>query len=282
MKRGASNNPGMSGRMRGNLEADASECAVDFELILEWVRLVVCRTRRHAAGFMKHRENLAARGETDWRLGEIDHWRESPVFTEREKAALALGEAMALSQSNMPPPAVLKAAKRLLNRDEMIALTLDVMAVNDWINAHVQAPIHLLVVEDNPHDRELLKRQLKMAKMEDPVIFATDAEQALSVLDEFRSGARDGALAVLFLDLLLPGMNGVDLLRQIRAMPDFEALPVIVMTTSGDPEHLKECESLNVVSYVEKPVTAGSFTKAVAGIFDPMPGSKTLAGGGAD
>jgi CheY-like chemotaxis protein len=253
--------------------AEEPECAADFELILEWAELAACRVRRHVAKFEEIHQKLASRPDTARRQREFDHWQDSPAFTEREKAALRLSEEMSFKQSEEVPKAVLKEAKGHFNRTEMVHLALGVLAMNDWINTHANFPAHVLVVEDDAEDRDLLRWQLKTAQMEDNVIFVPDAPQALAVLEGYRSGQREGELLALFLDLRLPGMNGVELLRRIRAMPDMEHLPVIVMTASSDPKDMEECRELKVVSYVEKPVTVCSFSKAVAGIFHQSKGA---------
>ena len=103
--------------------------------------------------------------------------------------------------------------------------------------------------------------------MEGNVIFVPDGIQALSVLEDYRDGRRDGELLALFLDLRLPGLSGLEFLRRLRAMKEMKHLPVIIMTSSNDPKDIEECRKLKVVSYVEKPVTFGSFSNAVANIF---------------
>ena len=273
MKLGTSIKRGMDGKMKTAQGTDELECAADLELILEWVRYAACRARRHSAGLEEHRGNLRARGETGRRLQEFDRWRESAAFTEREKAALNLSEAMSLRPSEAPPQTVLGEAKRHFTRTEMISLTLAILAANDWIDAHSNAQFHVLVVEDDLEDQDLLRRQLKMAQMENNVVFVPDAPQALAKLEGYRSAGRGGDLIALFLDLRLPGMDGVELLRRIRAMPDLADLPVIVMTSSDDPRDMEECQKLKVVSYVEKPITFGSFSKAVANIFHSTRGA---------
>jgi len=73
---------------------DDFECAADLERILEWACLTACLVRQNAAGIEKYRRILEAKGETDWRLQELNGWGESTAFTEREKAALSLSETM--------------------------------------------------------------------------------------------------------------------------------------------------------------------------------------------
>ena len=78
-------------------------------------------------------------------------------------------------------------------------------------------------------------------------------------MESYQNGQRDGELIALFLDLRLPRMSGIELLRRIRAMRGMEDLPIIVMTGSHDPVDMEECQKFKVISYVEKPVTFGIF-----------------------
>lgn len=254
---------------KGNMEhcRDENECASDLENILEWARLRVSQVRQHADSVAKYRDKLKARGETDRRLREFDHWRESTAFTDREKAAFKLSESMAMNPSEELAPGVLDETKHHFSSAEMVRLTLNIMSVNEWINTHVGIPARILVVEDDPADRELLHLRLKKERMADNVIFVRDGIRALSVLEDFQTGRREGKLIAVFLDLRLPGMDGLDLLRRIRAEREMEDLPVIVMTGSSDPKDIEECQRLKVVSYVEKPITFGSFSKAIANVF---------------
>ena len=69
----------------------------EFEHLLEWVRLIAARAGNRLPCMEQHRQNLRALGETEQRLNALDHWRQSGVFTEREKTALRLSEAISLN-----------------------------------------------------------------------------------------------------------------------------------------------------------------------------------------
>jgi CheY-like chemotaxis protein len=127
--------------------------------------------------------------------------------------------------------------------------------------------VRVLVVEDNADDRELLLRQLRKTGMADHVKFISDGEEAFNFLTVPDPLPVAQELIAIFLDLKLPTLNGLDLLRALRERARFQTTPVIVMTSSNDPRDLEECRRLNVTNYVSKPVTFTSFSKAVADVF---------------
>jgi CheY-like chemotaxis protein len=131
--------------------------------------------------------------------------------------------------------------------------------------SNIPQPVRVLVVEDNPDDSELLLRQLRKSGMDSHVKFISDGRVALDFLTD--AGTATGELIALFLDLKLPSLGGLEVLRALRRRDDLRRLPVIVMTSSNDPADLEECERLKVINYVTKPVTFASFSKAVADVF---------------
>lgn len=123
-------------------------------------------------------------------------------------------------------------------------------------------PIRILVVEDDPIDQELLLHHARKSKMADNVVFVPDALQALEFVQTSQGSSKIQLIAI-FLDLHLPLMSGIELLRRIRTMPNMKDLPVIVMTSSTDPREEEECNKLNVSNYLHKSITS-DFTKAFA------------------
>jgi len=140
--------------------------------------------------------------------------------------------------------------------------------------AIITTAVRVLVVEDNADDRALLLRQLRKAGMADHVKFISDGKEALHFLTGGELAAEASHLIALFLDLNLPSLSGLDLLRALRQEDRFRATPVIVMTSSNNPRDLEECRRLKVANYVSKPVTFDAFSKAVADVFHlPQAGS---------
>jgi CheY-like chemotaxis protein len=131
--------------------------------------------------------------------------------------------------------------------------------------------VRVLVIEDNADDRELLQRQLRKSGMDSHVKFISDGQEALGFLTGPDATSLANTLIAILLDLKLPNLSGLELLRHMRARTELTAIPVIVMTSSNDPKDLEECRKLNVLNYVSKPVTFTTFSKAVADVFH-LPG----------
>jgi CheY-like chemotaxis protein len=141
---------------------------------------------------------------------------------------------------------------------------------------------NILLVEDDPRDVELTLAALDEHKLANKVTVARDGEEALDYLysrGNFNSRAGGNPIFVL-LDLKMPKVSGLEVLRQIKADPQLRAIPVIVLTSSREQPDLNECYTLGVNAYVVKPVDFGEFMGAVKelGIFwaavnEPPPNS---------
>lgn len=110
----------------------------------------------------------------------------------------------------------------------------------------------ILLVEDSPDDVELTRRALQKTNARFQMTVVTDGEAALNLL--FPSEEQDAYQpSFLLLDLNLPKVDGLEVLRRIRAHPKTRALPVIIMTGSREEEAFLESCSLGVDAYVRKP-----------------------------
>jgi CheY-like chemotaxis protein len=128
-------------------------------------------------------------------------------------------------------------------------------------------PVRVVVIEDNADDRELLLRQLRKSGMAEHVKFIDNGQEALDFLLNPRTPHLVDDLIAVFLDLKLPTLSGLELLRCLRANDKFKELPIIVMTSSNNPKDVEECQRLKVTHYVSKPVSFTTFSKAVADVF---------------
>ncbi|MBL8470351.1 MAG: response regulator [Rhodocyclaceae bacterium] len=124
----------------------------------------------------------------------------------------------------------------------------------------------ILLVEDNPDDEALTLRAIFKNRITNPVIVARDGLEALEFL--FGTGpfaGRDMSVmpAVILLDLKLPGLDGLEVLRRIRSDPRTRLLPVVVLTTSREAQDLHMAYTLGANSYIRKPVDFERFLRAV-------------------
>jgi two-component system response regulator len=121
----------------------------------------------------------------------------------------------------------------------------------------------LLLVEDNPDDRDLTLRAFQRHGLDDEVAIAEDGEAALAYL---HAPGPDGALRplpeVVLLDLKLPRIDGLEVLRRIRAAERTRLLPVVMLTSSAEEQDLVQSYALGANSYVRKPVSFTEFTEA--------------------
>jgi len=125
----------------------------------------------------------------------------------------------------------------------------------------------ILLVEDNPDDEALTLRALKKKNIANEVIVARDGAEALDYL--FAKGAfkdRDKSIlpAVILLDLKLPKIDGLEVLKEIRADIRTKFLPVVVLTSSKEEQDLSISYSHGCNSYIRKPVDFDSFAEAIA------------------
>ncbi len=126
--------------------------------------------------------------------------------------------------------------------------------------------VRVVVVEDNDDDRDLLVRQLRKAGIDSHVKFFTAGGEALDFLGKLPPAPPFTDLIAIFLDLKLPGISGVEVLRGIRGLPRVSSVPVIIMTSSLDPKDFEACQALKVAAFVPKPITFESFSKAITGL----------------
>jgi two-component system, response regulator len=128
-------------------------------------------------------------------------------------------------------------------------------------------PIEILLVEDNPNDVELALHAFRKHKLSNKVHVARDGAEALEFL--FREGAyadrpADGGPRMILLDLKLPKVDGLEVLRRLKSEASTRSIPVIVLTSSTEEPDVEKCYELGVNSYIVKPVDFEQFTQAVA------------------
>ncbi|WP_433796281.1 response regulator [Actinoplanes sp. CA-252034] len=124
----------------------------------------------------------------------------------------------------------------------------------------------ILLVDDSPDDVALTLRALKKNKITNAVDIATDGEEALRYLfppDEPPDGRGDNLPALILLDLNMPKVSGLEVLRSIRSHDRTRYLPVVVLTTSTEERDIVNTYDLGANSFIRKPVAFDEFLDAV-------------------
>jgi CheY-like chemotaxis protein len=123
----------------------------------------------------------------------------------------------------------------------------------------------ILLVEDNPMDADLTRRAFSRRKVINPIEVARDGEEALAYLSRWEAG--EPPPVVILLDINLPKVNGLEVLRQYKTYPVSQRIPVIVLTTSAEDRDIQTAYRLGANSYIVKPVDFEKFLD-VAGQID--------------
>lgn len=129
--------------------------------------------------------------------------------------------------------------------------------------------VELILIEDNPYEAELTIRSLKKHNLANKLVHLDDGEEALEFL--FSKGKYADNIGmlnpkVILLDLKLPKVSGLEILKALKSDEHAKNIPVVVLTSSKEESDIFESYNLGVNSYIVKPVNFESFTKAVAEI----------------
>jgi CheY-like chemotaxis protein len=124
-------------------------------------------------------------------------------------------------------------------------------------------PINLLLVDDDEVDVLNVKRALERGRITNRLWVASDGHEGLEMLrgDELPRERR-----LVLLDINMPRMNGIEMLRELRADPELQTTPVVILTTSNDDRDRIESFRLNVAGYLLKPVTFVSFVELMTAL----------------
>jgi CheY-like chemotaxis protein len=127
--------------------------------------------------------------------------------------------------------------------------------------------IEIVLVEDNPNDAELITRSLKRHNLANKIVLLKDGADALEFLfaqgeSPPNHGGRDPR--VVLLDIKLPKVDGIEVLRRMRSDARTKEIPVVILTSSNEERDIKEAYALGVNSFVTKPIKFDEFAKVVA------------------
>jgi CheY-like chemotaxis protein len=124
--------------------------------------------------------------------------------------------------------------------------------------------VEILLVEDNPQDVKLTRRAFEKAQITNPLHVVRDGVEALDFLfatGSYANRRENGNALIILLDLNLPRINGLEVLRRIKADPRTKNIPVIVLTVSSRDRDIADCRRLGAENYIVKPVDFQNFSE---------------------
>jgi two-component system, response regulator len=127
----------------------------------------------------------------------------------------------------------------------------------------------MLLVEDSPHDRELALHALRKGNLPGRIEEARDGVEALDLLlcrSQWADRDREDRPCVVVMDIKMPKVGGIEVLRELKSHPDLSDVPVVMLTSSAEDGDLAVCYALGANSYVVKPVEIETFFQTLIDI----------------
>jgi CheY-like chemotaxis protein len=124
-------------------------------------------------------------------------------------------------------------------------------------------PYHILLIEDNPGDVLLMREMLSDLQLNCRLTVLHDGEEAETLVNKCVRGELQDEFDLVLLDLQVPRLSGPEILRKLKSDPSMRKIPVIVLTSSGDADEVKEAYQLRANCYIRKPLDLDDFTRAI-------------------
>ena len=127
--------------------------------------------------------------------------------------------------------------------------------------------IEILIIEDNPYDAELAIRALQKQNLVNKLVHLSDGAEALEFIfgtGEYAGRNVENTPKVIFLDLKMPKVDGLEVLQQIKADARTRLIPIVILTSSAEDPDIKRSYELGANSYIVKPVAFENFAKTIS------------------
>ena len=126
-------------------------------------------------------------------------------------------------------------------------------------------PVTIIMIEDDEGHARLIERNIRRSGVNNEIVPFTNGTDAVNYLfgQDSAGAQRDGKALLILLDLNLPDMTGIDILRRVKEDNDLKCAPVVVLTTTDDSHEIKRCYELGCNVYITKPVNYESFANAI-------------------
>jgi CheY-like chemotaxis protein len=123
----------------------------------------------------------------------------------------------------------------------------------------------IIISEDDEGHASLIRKNLERAGISNEIIHFPDGKETLDFLFKKGDGKhrKSGESYLLLLDIRMPKVDGIEVLRQIKADPEMRKMPVIILTTTDDPREIDLCHKLGCNSYITKPIDYDKFVEAI-------------------
>lgn len=125
---------------------------------------------------------------------------------------------------------------------------------------------HILIVEDDEGHAILIRQNLEAAGLKNRFLHFRDGQAVLDFFfkrDGSAPASQPGATYLMLLDIRMPKVDGIEVLRRMKADPELRKLPVVVLTTTDDMREVERCHALGCNVYIQKPVDFEKFTEAI-------------------
>ena len=132
-----------------------------------------------------------------------------------------------------------------------------------------EEPINILLVEDNPIDIKIAKRSLKEGRITNKMYVVRDGQEALDFIrnmGEYEDAAKAPKPDLILLDINLPKLDGIEVLKELKKDPKYKRIPVVMLTMSDDEKDIFNGYDNGANSYITKPVEFDKFLKAIKAI----------------